>query len=206
MNVVNPKYSPEYLDSVQERFWELRNHTTPQLIDVLERNERRIPYEYEHQVDNALYEIEQEAILDADDRLLEYIFDDMSHGYSDKIQSGINYVIQNEGRGDLVIWSRLKDNAQWRGSAVWAPAFPENFNFILSSKNTNYLKSWDQTKILLVLCVNQTGQTDSLWRKKYKLSPKLVEIPSTSSMVMDWMMFQKEIDSIDFEKNIKNIS
>jgi hypothetical protein len=136
---------------------------------------------------------------------MDYIFGDISHEYADKIQSGINYVIQNGWRGDLVLGSRLKDNAKWRGSAVWAPAFSENFNFILSSKNSNYLKPWDKNKMLLVLWVNQTGQTDILWRKKYKLVPKLVEIPSISSMVMDWMMFQKDIDAIEFQKNFQNI-
>jgi hypothetical protein len=61
----------------------------------LERNEKRISYEYEYQVDNALHEIEQEAILDGDDELIDYLFGDMTHEYSEKIQNGINYVIQH---------------------------------------------------------------------------------------------------------------
>lgn len=200
MNVVNPKYSPEYLDSVQERFPEFQNHTKSQLVTALDNNEHREHGVYEYQVESALHEIEQEVILDGDDQLLGYLFGAMDKTHSEKIQNGINYVIQNWWRGDLVLWSRLKESAQWRDVAVWDPAFPENFNFILSSKDQNVLKSWEQNKILLILWVNQTGESDSLWR-----APKLVEIPAKTALVMKWMMFKKDLDPNEFQKSFEKI-
>gem|GEM_PF-5604360 len=95
MNVVNPKYSPEYLDSVQERFPEFQNHTKSQLVTALDNNEHREHGVYEYQVESALHEIEQEVILDGDDQLLGYLFGAMDKTHSEKIQNGINYVIQN---------------------------------------------------------------------------------------------------------------
>lgn len=205
MNVAIPKYSPEYLDSVQERFPEFQNHTKSQLVTALDNNEHREPGVYEYQVESALHEIEQEVILDGDDQLLGYLFGDMDQAHSEKIQNGINYVIQNWWRGDLVLGSRMKERSQWRDTTVWAPAFPENFNFILSSKDQDYLKPGAENKILLILWVNQTGESDSLWRKKYKLAPKLVEIPAKTALVMKWMMFKKDLDAVRFQEHFEKI-
>jgi hypothetical protein len=145
------------------------------------------------------------VILEADEKLTDYIFGDMSHEHSDRIQSWINYIVQNSWRGDLVLWSRLKDKAQWWNTTVWAPAFSEDFNFISSSPDKDYLKNWEKNKLLLVLWVYKTGATDTLWRSKYNLVPKLVEIPAVSSMVMKWMMFQKDLDPNEFQENFEKI-
>ena len=205
MNITTPKYSEEYLDSVQERFWELKNHTTPELIDVLERNEKRISYEYEYQVDNALHEIEQEAILDGDDELIDYLFGDMTHEYSEKIQNGINYVIQHGWRGDLVLWSRLKDPIAWIGPStkIGSPGNIDDFHFIHSSEQ-NFVHE-DKINMLLLLSINKTWENDSLWRNKYTLTSQLLEISPKNRALLPGMLYKKDLDAVEFQEHFEKI-
>lgn len=96
MKSVLPKYSPAYLDSVQERFPEFENHTASQLISVLDKNEHRETGVYEEEVESAFQTLEQEITFPEINRdLVNYIFEELDPAFADKIKSGIFYAIQN---------------------------------------------------------------------------------------------------------------
>lgn len=197
-------YSNEYLDSIGERFPEYYDCSKQELLALLEHNSQRIPGIYEMDVHTAFSELEKTVILEAtNEKLIEYIFGQKS-AVTEKIQNGINYVVNKLGTWDLIIWSWSKTIQWWWETALWTPDFLENYRFVQTSPY-GYLKKENDFKYLVVLSLAKNWE-DSLWRKKYTLSPKLIEMPKIWSMVIDWMVFKKDLSVEEFKENLGKIT
>lgn len=198
------QYSHEYLDSIKKRFPEYSDCSEQELFVVLQKNSQRNAYIYEIAIDTAFAELEKTVILEAaNEKLIEYIFGQKS-AVTEKIQNGINYVVNKLGTWDLIIWSWSKAAQWWWETALWTPDFLENYRFVQTSPY-GYLKKENNFKYLVVLSLAKNWE-DSLWRKKYTLLPKLIEMPKIWSMVIDWMVFKKDLSVEEFKENLGKIT
>jgi hypothetical protein len=200
-NLPSEAYTTDYLDSIRARFPELAQKTRPELISVLEAQKERKQGEYEFVWKDALDQIEGEALLDyPDDSLFTYLFEELPDIASDKITSWIAYVMQKNGTWDLVLWSRSGPRSQGRAETIWQAVFAEHYSFIQEGKEPHF-KRWEDNKYVVILSVKKNWEQDVYWRMHYTLAPQLIQVPDKWAMIMDGMLFQKDLNVAEFKEN-----
>ena len=202
MSVNKNNYSKEYLESVKSRFPDFSDTTDAQLVEVLDNNIKRIPGEYEQDMEKTFKEIEKDKILNyTDDKIFDYLFEELPQEFSAKIKSGMGYVINELWSWELVLWSWSEDSKWWWKQTVGAPDFLNTHNFVQSGKY-EYFVPGDKDKFVVILWMNKNWK-DDLWRTKFDMSTQLWEIPKIWSMVMKGKIFKKELNLEEFKDSLE---
>lgn len=201
----NPNlYSPEYVESIRERFPELAWSSEKELVEALDNNDIRKPWVYEFELQDALEELDDEVSISGKIDVLKAC----PPHYLKKLLSAIEYVIINLGwNADIVLNVTETERTSGRESTIWVPAFQSDFSFLVQSKDKEYLAPSENKKILFVISIKNAHKNDSLWRPVYSLTPKKIEIPSKNSLLMNGMYFKQEIVNFaDLQTEFQNLS
>lgn len=196
----NNNYSPEYLDGIREKFPEYATSTNEKLIDILDANSERIFGVYEYEVESAFKTLEDEVIIEDGDQ---NFLDQIPQSILDRVNSGLLYIIEkNKWRWDLVLSVREEKNTEWWQSTVWSSISSDQISFVVDNKNKDYLSQSLHKKLVCILSVSPKNETDSLGRDVFILTPKLIEIPSKNTLLMQWMLFSKNLTANDFQNEL----
>lgn len=202
MTLPSPKYSAEYLDSVQARFPDLAWLTETALIQALEANEQRVDGEYERTIFDAFVSIKQEVLLESpDEELLAYLFGTLPEKTATTLHNGISYIVDKWGSWDLILWS-WSEEQKWDFSNVIWPAIPiDGYNFF-QVDGYNHFPQDATKKFVVVLRVQKMNQQDPYLREKYLLQPELVERSGTEIKMPSWTVYAQKLTTDELKTHL----
>ncbi len=201
MHMQPTEYTDSYLEGLRLRFPEFATVTKQELITALQANNNREQGSYEFFIKDALDAANQEVSLNyPDESLFSYLFEELPEEEASRIQQGIVHVVTWSGAWDLVLGAWTGPKSQDRATTIWHPTFVDDHTFIQTGKEP-YFTRWDENKYVVTLSIKRTWAEDVYWRKMYTIAPQLIQVPDKWAMIMDGMLFKKDLNVAEFKEN-----
>lgn len=128
-------------------------------------------------------------------QMTNYVIIYFSSNYTEHLENALRHIIHHDlPKVDALMMYRFGNKSGWWNQTVWAPIAMDNFTFIQRNGTPkDILARQEFPKFFLSMHIEKDPATPH----RYVIKPYHIQIPATTVMTMDWLIYANEITSVE---------